>query len=65
MVKLMKSRLQDNHETIQLPSVFFAISSKNVIKNHPISGASRVHNFQLQNPKLYKVIDLFLLILKI
>ena len=50
--------------TIQPPSAF-VISSKNVVKNHSISEASRVHNFQLQNPKLCEVIDLSLSILKI
>ena len=51
--------------TIQPPSAFFAISSKNVVKNHQMSNASWVHNFQIQYPKLCGVIDLFLLILKI
>ena len=65
MVELMKYRLHDNHDNHSTIKRFFAISCKNVVKNHPISNASRVHNFQLQNSKLCEVIDLSLLILKI
>ena len=50
--------------TIQPPSAFLPFLVKNVVKNHPISNASWVHNFQLQNPKLCEVMDLSLLILK-
>ena len=65
MVELVKSRLHGNHDNHSTAKCFFAISCKNVVKNHPISNVSCVHNFQLQNPKLCKVIDLSLLILKI
>ena len=65
MVELMKSRLDGNHDNHSTSKCFFAISCKNVVKSHPISNASWVYNFQLQNPKLCEVIDLPLLILKI
>ena len=64
MVELIKSLLHghhDNHSTTN----FFAISCKNVVKNHPVSNASWVHNFQIQDPKVFEVIDLSLLISKI
>ena len=47
--------------TIQLPIAFFA----NYSKNHPISNACWDHNFQLQDLRLCKLIDLSLLISKI
>ena len=65
MVELMISRSHGSHDNHSTTKCFLAISSKNVVKNHPISNASRVHNFQFQNPKLCKVIDLSLLILEI
>ena len=65
MVELMKLRLHGNHDSHSTTKCFFAISSKNVVKNHLISNASRIHNFKLGNPKLCEVIDLSLLILKI
>ena len=65
MVELMKLLLHGNHDNHSTTKCFFAISCKNVVKNHPISNASRVHNFQLQDPTLHEVIDLSLLILKI
>ena len=61
----MKLCLHGNHENHSTTKCFFAISCKNVVKNHPILNASLVHNFKLQNPKLCEVIDLSLLILKI
>ena len=65
MVELMELRLHGNYDNRSTTKCFFAISSKNVVKNHPISNASWVHNFQLQNRKVFEVIDLCLLILKI
>ena len=65
MVELVESRLHGNHDNHSITKCFFAISCKNVVKNHPISNASCVHNFQLQNCKLCEVIDLSLLMLKI
>ena len=65
MVELVKSRLGGNHDNHSTTKCFFAISCKNVVKNHQISNASCVHNFKLQNAKLYEVIDPSLLILKI
>ena len=65
MVELMKSRLHGNHDNHSTTKCFLAIPSINVVKNQPISNASSVHNFQLQNPTHCEVIDLSLLILKI
>ena len=48
----MKSRLHGNHDNHSTTKWFFAIFSKNVVKNDPISNASWVHNFQLQNSKV-------------
>ena len=64
MVELMKSRLHGNHDNHSTTKCFSAISCNNVVKNHPISNAFLVHNFQLQNSKLCEVIDLPLLGLK-
>ena len=50
--------------TIQPPSAFSPLLVKNVVKSHPISNASRVHNFQLQGSRLCEMIDLSLLISK-
>ena len=47
--------------TIQPPSAFLKIVIIIVVKNHPISNASWIHNFQLLDPKLCEVTDLSLL----
>ena len=51
MAKLMKLHLHGNHDNHSTTKCFFAISSENVVKNHPISNASWVHNFQLSKHK--------------
>ena len=65
MVELVKSRLHGNHDNHSTTKCFCAISCKNVVKSYPISNASCAHNFELQNPKICEVIDLFKLILEI
>ena len=64
MVELIKPLLQGNHDNHLTTKFFFAISCENVVKNHPILNASWDHNFQLQDPKLWDLIDLSLLISK-
>ena len=61
MLELMKPLLYVYHDNHSTTKCFFAISSKNVVKNHPISNASCVHNFKLQDSRLCDMIDLSLL----
>ena len=50
MVGLMKSSFYGNHDNHSTTKCFFGIScTKYVVKSYPISNASWVHNFQLQN----------------
>ena len=56
----MKSRLHTNNDNHSTTKFSFAISCKNVVKNHPVSNAAWVHNFQYNNTKLCEVIDLSL-----
>ena len=48
MVELMKSDLHGNHDNHSSTKYFFVISSKNVVKNHPISKdpESTIFNFK-------------------
>ena len=50
MVELIKSSFYGNHDNHSTTKFFFGIScTKYVVKSYPISNASWVHNFQLQN----------------
>ena len=48
MVELVKTRLHGNHDNHSTTKCFFAISCKNVFKNHPSSNAS-IFNFKTLN----------------
>ena len=65
LAELMKQSLYGNHGNHSTTKCFFAISRKNVVKNHPISKGSCEQNFQFQDPKLCDVIGLSLLTSKI